>query len=406
MKVLIVNAYSGHGSTGRIVESIADIIESHGDQAYIAYGYYKSKHKNTIKLKAGGRYHALYEIMKCRITGYFGYTSSASTYRLIHWIKKNKPDIINLHNIHGGYVHISLLAKYLQKAGIPIVWTLHDCWTFTGHCTHFQLVKCDRWKTECFDCPNRALKKNYPISYFFDRSKEQYRWKKADFSAIPNVTMVTPSCWLEGQVKQSFFKQSKFLTIHNGIDLDVFRPTDSICKARLGCEGKKMVLAVAAGWGNRKGLDYVYELSKRLPRDEYQVVIVGLKDKQMDSVPEGVIGIKRTNSTKELAQLYSAADVMVNPTLEDTYPTVNLEAIACGTPVVTFRTGGSPESITAETGAVVDQHDMDSLVRETITWAHRNVKDICRQYALDNFSAANCFDAYYDLFVKLFQNSD
>lgn len=401
MKVLIINAYSGYGSTGRIVESIADTVDLHGDDAFIAYGYFKTKHKNALKLKMGGRYHNFYEIMKCRLTGYFGYTSRFATYRLIRWIEKNKPDVINLHNIHGGYVHVSILARYLQTAGIPIAWTMHDCWTFTGHCAYFQQAKCERWKTGCFDCPDRKLKQNYPISYFFDRSKAQYQWKKSDFTAIPNVTMVAPSNWLEDLARQSFFQQARFTTIHNGIDLNVFKPVESDCKKRLGCEGKHIVLAVAASWGRRKGLNYVYELAKRLPEAEYQVVVVGLNDEQMKSLPKGVIGIQRTNNAHELAELYSSASVFVNPTLEDTYPTVNMEAIACGAPVVTFRTGGSPESITEATGAVVEQYDMDGLERSVIDWAHRDVKAACRRYAVENFDAHVCFEKHYQLFQTL-----
>ena len=406
MKVLIVNAYSGHGSTGKIVESIADTVEAHGDQAYIAYGFYKTQHKNAIKLKLGGRYHNFYEIMKCRLTGYFGYTSRLATYRLIHWIKRNKPDIINLHNIHGGYVHVSLLARYLQKAGIPIVWTLHDCWTFTGHCSHFQLAQCNRWKTGCFDCPDRKLKQSYPISYFFDRSKEQYKWKKAAFSSIPNVTMVAPSHWLEELVRQSFFQNASFQTIHNGINLEVFKPRKSDCKNRLGCEGKHLILAVAASWGKRKGLNYVYQLAERLPKDDYQVVVVGLNDDQMKALPTGVIGIKRTNNAQELAELYSAASVLVNPTLEDNYPTVNMESIACGTPVVTFRTGGSPESITHETGTVVAQHDLDAMYNAVIYWANCNLRNECLTYAQKHFDGNACFEAYYELFVTMYKNGN
>lgn len=401
MKVLIVNAYSGHGSTGKIVESIADTVEAHGDQAYIAYGFYRTQHKNAIKLKLGGRYHNFYEIMKCRLTGYFGYTSRLATYRLIHWIKKNKPDIINLHNIHGGYVHVSLLARYLQKAGIPIVWTLHDCWTFTGHCSHFQLAQCDRWKTGCFDCPDRKLKQSYPISYFFDRSKEQYKWKKAAFSAIPNVTMVAPSYWLENLARQSFFQQAKFQTIHNGINLDIFKPRESECKKKMNCEDKHIVLAVAATWGKRKGLNYVYQLAERLPQEVYQVVVVGLNDEQMKSLPSSIIGIKRTSNAKELAELYTAASVLVTPTLEDNYPSVNMESIACGTPVVTFKTGGSPESLTPETGSVVEQHDIDRMLEEILKWVKTDAQAVCRQYAVEHFEAMKCFEEYYQLFCAL-----
>lgn len=398
MKVMLISAYCGWGSTGKIVEGIADTLAAQGHEAYIAYGYFKSNRPNTLKLKFGGRYQNFYEIMKCRITGYFGFTSKRATYKLIRWIEEVQPDAINLHILHSGYVHIEILFDFLAKKNIPIVWTFHDCWAFTGHCAHFTRVKCDKWKNGCYACPE---KDSYPIRYFFDRSKEQYARKKAAFTSVENMAVVTPSRWLADLVKQSFMGYGSVDVIHNGIDLNIFKPTQSDVKSKYGIEGKKLVLAVAASWGKRKGLSYLYELAEKLPKDKYQIMIVGLNESQLRELPKNVIGIGRTGSQKELVEIYSAADVLVNPTLEDTYPTVNLESIACGTPVVTFKTGGSPESVTNETGAVVECGDMDDLLDKVITWSQKSAKQVCRDYAERNFNKQDRFVDYVRLFEEI-----
>ena len=204
MKALIVTAYGGWGSTGRIADSIAANVVRHGHEAVVAYGFYQSAFDNSVKLKCGARYMSFFEIFKSRITGYMGFSSKHATRKLIRLIKKERPDVINLHNVHGGYLHIELLFRYIKKEHIPVVWTIHDCWSFTGHCAHFEKVGCDRWKTGCFECPDRKLKQSYPISYFFDRSSEQYKRKKIAFSGVPNLTIATPSQWLANLAKQSY----------------------------------------------------------------------------------------------------------------------------------------------------------------------------------------------------------
>ena len=400
MKVLIVTAYGGWGSTGKIADSIAANVVQHGHDAVLAYGFYRSGYENSVKLKSGARVMSFYEIFKSRLTGYMGFTSRHATKKLIRLIKREKPDVINLHNVHGGYVHIELLFHFIKEACIPVVWTIHDCWSFTGHCAHFEKLGCERWKTGCFDCPDRKLKQSYPISYFFDRSVQQYRRKKNAFTGVENLTVATPSKWLADLAAQSYIGYARIVPVHNGIDINLFQPVESDVKRRYGCENKKLVLAVALGWGERKGYQYVLKLAQRLPKDKYQVMIVGLNERKMQEVPDGIIGLSRTSNQQELAELYSAADVLVNPTLGDTYPTVNLEAIACGTPVVTFRTGGSPESITDRTGAVVEPHDMEALEREVIRWADIDAGQACRDYAVAHFDRKMCFDKYTELFVE------
>lgn len=396
MKVLQINCTCGKGSTGKIVIGIDDVLIKNEDKGYIAYGYYKCNRQNTLKLKKGNtKYSLILEHLKCRITGYYGFTSKYATNRLIMWIEEIEPDIIHLHNIHGGFVHIEMFFKYLAKRNIPIVWTLHDCWSFTGHCAHFDYIKCEKWKTGCHDCPQ---KNTYPKRWFFDRSEEQYKRKKQAFTSVKDITFVTPSKWLASLVKQSYFKDYPVYVINNGIDLGIFKPVNSNIKEEYGVKDRKLILAVASSWSQRKGYEHVIEISKRLP-NEYKVCMIGLNERQMKNTPDNVLKIQRTYDQKELVEFYSAADVFINSTLEDNFPTVNLEAMACGTPVVTFDTGGSPESIDDRTGIVVKKEDSDGMVKA--------IKEINKERMFDDcLKRAQLFDnqTRYEDYLKLYKD--
>ncbi len=399
MKILQINQTCGRGSTGKIAVGIGEVLKEHGHQSYIAYGYQDTTLDNTLKMKLGKGLNSIrFELIKCRITGYFGFTSKRATYKLIRWIEQIKPDIIHLQNIHGGFLHIEVLFDFLEKINIPIVWTLHDCWSFTGHCSYFEMVQCEKWKTGCFSCPE---KEGYPKRYFFDRSKEQYQRKKDAFTKLDNITFVTPSNWLKGLVEQSYFKNYSVQTIHNGINLSVFKPTESNIRKKYHLENKKIVLAVAASWGKRKGLKYVIELSERLPED-YQVIIIGLTEQQKKEIPDSIIKITRTNNQEELAQFYTAADVFVNCTLEDNFPTVNLESIACGTPVVTFDTGGSPECMNNVIGEKVPQRDINMLLKKVVFFCDgRSLSEECVSFAKENFDEKKKFLEYLALYERI-----
>jgi putative colanic acid biosynthesis glycosyltransferase len=278
-------------------------------------------------------------------------------------VEEINPDIIHLHNIHGYYLNIEVLFDFLKSFDKPVVWTLHDCWAFTGHCSHFTYAKCERWKTGCYSCPE---KKSYPRSVIFDNSKSNYARKKKAFTSAKNMTLVTPSQWLAGLVKESFLGDYPVQVIPNGIDTEVFKPTPSDFKKRYGLDGKFLILGVANVWEKRKGFDYFLDLSKYLSDDEI-IVLVGLSEERIKNLPNNIIGIKRTNSAKELAEIYTAADVFFNPTLEDNYPTVNLEAQACGTYVITFDSGGTKETIISkESGIAIkpcNAEDIMNLIR-------------------------------------------
>lgn len=398
MKVLQINQTCGKGSTGKIAVGIGEVLKEHGHESYIAYGYQDTTVENTLKMKLGKGLNSIrIELIKCRLTGYFGFTSKRATYKLIRWIEQVKPDVIHLHNIHGGYLHIEVLFDFLKKANIPIVWTLHDCWSFTGHCSCFQMIQCEKWRTGCYACPE---KENYPKRYFFDRSKEQYWRKKQAFTQLENMTFVTPSKWLSGLVAQSYFKNYLIQHIYNGINLSVFKPTENEIRKKYHLENKKIVLSVAASWGKRKGLDYVIELSKRLS-ENYQVIIIGLNEKQKKEVPDSIIKIGRTNNQTELAQFYTVADVFVNCTLEEVLGLVNIEALACGTPVVTFDTGGSPECIDDVVGAKVPQRDLDAMIEKVVFFSENDCSEECTEFAKKHFDEKQKYLEYIQLYERV-----
>lgn len=403
-KLLQINVTANRGSTGRIAEQIGEKALAAGWESFIAYGRDFGASKSHL-IKIGSQWSVLWHALMARITDKHGLYSKLATKRLVCRIEEIKPDIIHLHNIHGYYVNYKILFDYLRKANIPVVWTLHDCWTMTGHCTHFEYAKCDRWKAGCYDCPE---KKSYPSSLLIDRSRKNYIEKRRLFTSVKNMTIVPVSNWLEGIVKESFLGKYNVEFIRNGTDISTFRPLSNDIKERYGIPDKNVVLGVASPWGFRKGLEDFFELHRHISGDEYQIVLIGLSEDQIKQLPKGIIGLTRTESVEELAQWYSVADVFVNPTYEDTYPTTNLEAISCGTPVVTYRTGGSPESVTASTGRVVEKGDIAGLakaVEELCVEDRAEMRKRCRDYAVKNFNKEDNYTAYLKLYENILNNN-
>ena len=290
-----------------------------------------------------------------------------------------------------------MLFDYLKKENIPVIWTLHDCWSFTGHCPHFMAIGCEKWKTGCYECD---LYKSYP-GCFLDDSRFQYRYKKKCFTGVPNLTIVTPSQWLADLVKQSYLKDYNTVVINNGIDLTKFQPRSSDFRAKYGLENKILILGVAFDWTPKKGLDDFKRLDEDLP-EEYAIVLVGVSDTVAKTLPDRIISIACTQNQEELAEIYSAADIFVNPTWEDNFPTVNLEALACGTPVVTYKTGGSPESITESTGKVVPYKDYVALKNAIFNMKNskKTLSKNCCSYA-KRYDLQLAYKKYCDLYVAL-----
>lgn len=399
MRVVEINSVP-YGSTMKVALGIYSVGKSLGNDFLLGTGY--SYHPlsdlpscyNCFSKKLGKAFHILFSYL----TGIEGGFSHFATRRFLQKIKTFKPDIIHLHNLHGSYINIPMLFKFIKKNHVRIVWTLHDCWTFTGHCPHFKMVGCDKWKTRCYKC---LQYREYPHS-LFDNSKRMYRLKKKWFTGVKDMTIVTPSEWLAGLVKQSFLKDYPVKVINNGIDLNVFRPRESDFRKKYGIpENKYLLLGVAFDWGVRKGLDIFIELFKRLPQEQFQIILVGTNKNIDKRLPKGVISIHRTQNQAELAEIYTAADIFVNPTREDNYPTVNMEAIACGTPVITFDTGGSPECIDKTCGAVVPCGDVETLEKEILR--------ICKQKIYtreDCVKRAKAFDQNekYEEYVSLYKS--
>ena len=355
MKVFQINSF-GNLSTGRIATDIYRTLRENGHEGMVAYG--RGMIDDDIpSYRIGNKMSVYADGIMTRLSDRAGFYSKRATKKLIKVIQEYDPDIIHLHNLHGYYINIELLFNYLKESGKPVVWTLHDCWAFTGHCCYFDIVGCEKWKTGCNHCPQ---KHEYPKSIGFDYSEKNYQKKKELFTSVENMTIITPSKWLGNLTRQSFLNKYPVQVIHNGVNQDVFKPTYGSWKQKNGLEDKKIVLGVASIWTPRKGLNDLIALSKILP-SEYKIVVVGLNDEQLISLPKDIIGIKKTNDARELAEIYTAAYVFVNPTYEDNFPSVNLEAMACGTPVISYNTGGSPEAINEKNGVVVPQGDVNAI---------------------------------------------
>ena len=360
MKVLFINAVCGTGSTGKICAELAEKYTKDGCEVKIAYGrhaYVPEKYQKYA-VRIGSDLDVKIHAVMTRLTDRHGLYSKKATKEFLKWAEEYSPDLLWLHNIHGYYINYEMLFEWIKKhPEMEVKWTLHDCWAFTGHCSHFTFVKCYKWKSGCEKC---VQKDRYPSS-FMDNCKNNFDRKKSAFTGVKNMTIVTPSKWLADLVKDSFLREYPVEVVYNTINTEIFKPTYGDFKENYRVVNKKIILGVASTWDDRKGLYDFYKLADMLG-EEYAVVLVGLNDKQLEELPKNIIGIKRTNGQKELAEIYTAADVFVNPTYEDTYPTVNLEAQACGTPVITYRTGGSPESVPAEN--VVEVGDLDQLAKK------------------------------------------
>ena len=357
MRILIINSVCGIRSTGRICTDLADRFIKEGHEVRIAYGRESvpAAHE-PIAIRIGNDFHVYANALKARVLDNEGFNGASATKRFLAWADTYNPDLVWLHNLHGYYIHVGLLFDWIKsRPQMEVRWTLHDCWAFTGHCPHFSYVRCDQWKSQCFRCPE---KKNYPKSFFLDNCKENYRRKKEAFCGVANMRIIVPSHWLAGLVKKSYLRGYPIEVVHNTIDKTVFKPTPSNFRERYGLENKKIVLGVATAWSQRKGLNDFVLLSEALG-DEYRVVLVGVTEKQRKTLPGRILAMGCTNSAQELAAIYTAADVFVNLTYEDTYPTVNLEAQACGIPCITYRTGGSPESVSQEN--ILDIADLKGI---------------------------------------------
>ena len=360
MKILMINSVCGIRSTGRICTDLAEVLEAEGHECKIAFGRESVPEKyKKYAIRIGNDLNTKIDGLKTRLFDNAGFNSVSATKKFLKWVREYNPDIIHLHNLHGYYINIELLFKFLKDFGKPVVWTLHDCWAFTGHCSHFANVGCYKWKTQC---DNKCVRqKAYPASMFISRAKQNFEKKKNLFCNIKNLTIVTPSQWLKGLVEQSFLKKHQVIVINNGIDLDAFKPTKSDFREKYGLEGKKVILGVASAWGESKGTKEFAALSQTLP-DDYKVVLVGMTKAQAEKMPKEMLVLPRTNSIKELAEIYTAADVFFNPSRQETMGLTTVEAMACGTPALTSNCTAVPEVVDERSGMVLENLEIDTII--------------------------------------------
>lgn len=396
MKILQINGAYPIKSTGRIVKEIENVQLKNGIEAFVATNECTVSKPEVFIM--GSKLYTKANILMTRLFGKHGFYSKSATRKLLKWVDKIKPDIIHLHNIHGHYINVKLLFEYINKHSIPVVWTLHDCWAFTGHCAHFDYVGCKKWQTGCFNC---SMQKSYPVSWFFDRSKGNYKDKKALFTSVERMHIVTPSNWLKGLCEKSFLGKYPITTIHNGADTDIFSHTPSSLRKELNIEDKFVILGVINKFSTYKGGEHFLKLSEMLSDDEV-IVLLSLEEKAED-IPHNIIPLKRTSDDKKLAEIYSMADVFVNPTLQDTFSMVNVEALSCSTPVVTFNTGGAAEMLNNECGIWVNRGDTEALY-DAIKKVRQSGVDnsACRKQAL-NFKTEDCFKKYLDIYKKVLE---
>lgn len=400
MKVLQINTVCGIGSTGRIVTDLAKAIIGNGDECYVAYGQKATSYERSFKI--GSKLENHLHNIGSRLFDKQGFYTVAGTRKLISYIESINPDVIHLHNLHGNFVNIQILFEFLEIADIPVVWTMHDCWAFTGHCAYFDFIDCPKWRTQCNNCPN---KHSYPTSYFIDSSETNFTRKKDLFNKVKNMTIVTPSNWLAELIKQSFLSKYEVQVINNGIDTDIFniRNTNQL-RDKLKITNQIILLGVSAeGFTGRKGLTYFIKLAADLP-STYKIVLLGASKSDKSQLPDNVISIARTENIMQLAEYYSLADVFINPTLEDNFPTTNLEALACGTPIVTFQTGGSPESIDKKTGIVVAKNDYNNLLKAILSANTQLKKEnylTCRNKAVEYFDKTTMYQKYLQLYKEI-----
>ena len=347
MKYLFINSVAGVGSTGRIAADKCRELMAEGHECRLAYGRTCGNCADVPTIRIGSDLDFKLHGAMNRIFDNHGFNSAAATRRFLKQVREFDPDVIWLHNIHGYYIHVGLLFEYLRFCGKKIIWTLHDCWSFTGHCAYFDYVGCDKWKTGCEKCPQ---KKSYPASLLMDGSSENYASKRHYFTGIPNLTLTVPSQWLADRVKASFLGEYPVEVVYNTVNKDVFKPTPSDFRSRYGLEGKKILLGVANIWEERKGLKDFVALAPMLD-DRCKIVLVGLTKEQSKDLPGNILCLPRTDNIRQLVEIYSAADWYVNPSVEETFGMTTLEALYCGTTPVVYQ-GTACEEIVRQYGGI------------------------------------------------------
>jgi putative colanic acid biosynthesis glycosyltransferase len=400
-KIFQICVEGNTGSTGTIAESFGQYALNQGWSSFIAYGRFPRSSKSNL-IKIGNSFDIIMHGLETRLMDGHGLASKNATYKLIDTIKQISPDIIQLHHLHGYYINYKILFEFLRTCKFPVVWTFHDCWSFTGHCAYFERAGCEKWKSKCFDCPQIH---EYPKSFFWDRSAEHFHLKKTLFTSLNNLTIVSVSRWLDKLVSESFFQGSNHLFIHNGVDTAIFSPVQNVnpVKIRYKLNGKFILLGVASTWDSRKGLSDFIEISKFLKSDEI-ILLIGLSKQQIDNLPFNIIGLPRTENKAELIELYSAADVFLNLSVEESFGLTTIESLACGTPAIVYDNTASPELISVGTGFIVKPGDISTILNcvQSIKVRGKNsFSSICRDHVVKNFEMKDRFADYFNLYDSI-----
>lgn len=399
MKILMINSVCGIKSTGRICTDLAAMLEQRGHRVKIAYGREAvpaqfEKYAVRIGTDLDVKLHGL----KARLTDGSGFGSAAATRRFIKWVEEYDPDVIHLHNIHGYYINVEILFAYLRRCGKPILWSFYDCWSFTGHCAHFDYNQCDKWQEGCNHC---AHLREYPCSYI-DATAANYKKKRKLFTGIPNLQLIVPSKWMQNMVESSYMKDYPCRVLPNGIDTDQFYPRENRVKEELGIDNRSLLVGVSSVWQKMKGLAYMNQLAETLPEDQYRLLLVG-SNPNNEYIDHRILRVEHTDSIDQLCQIYTAADVFVNPTLQETQGLTTIEAFACGTPGVVFRAGGAGECVDDTCGITVEKDNFEEL--------HKAICQVCDK---NPYSAEDCIakaktydkDACYNAFMELYEKID
>lgn len=395
------NPVANWGSTGRLAEDIGDVTMAAGWVSYIAYGR-QFNPSSSYLLPVGGRLSVITHTLKTRLFDRQGFGSYFATKRLLKIFDEIKPDLFQFHNVHGNFLNLPLVLKYAAERDIPIVWSLHDCWSMTGHCSHFIGIGCEKWKTECHHCP---LKSQYPNSWLLDSSRRNFQEKKKLIEAVPRITIVSGSKWLAEIARQSYFSNRTISVIPDGIDTDIYRPRSNGAELRqkLGIKDKFVILAAGTGWGEAKGF-YDYGKLRSMLSNDYAIVLVGMNQEWLEKVPEGVIGLPRTKTPIELSEYYSMADCVMSLSRMESFGLTPVEGFACGTPAIVYDNTALPELITPETGFVAKSLDV-SDVKDKVETLRRIGKDHftnhCREIALAKYDRNVCYNDYLRIYHSM-----
>lgn len=396
MKILQINSFFSEGGPPRIVKGIHDIVIENGDECLLA-----AARANPVPgmdvYRIGNKWTTYCCALSSRILDNDGFVAGRSTKKLISRIREYDPDIIHLHNLHSYYMQVEELFRYLKECGKPVVWTLHDCWPMTGHCPHFTMAKCDRYKTGCYQC---SQKTSFPASYGLDQSRRNWKRKKTAFSGVPRMTLVPVSQWLDSVVKESFLKDYPTRVIYNGLDLKPFRHIESDFREQHGLEGKKLILGVALHWTEKKGLRDYFRLAELLD-DSYRIVLVGENGDGVKAYSDNIVSIEPVYDDNKLAEIYSACDLCLNLSYEETFGLTSVESLACGTPIITYDQTAVPEIARKFGAPVVHAGNLDELKKA--------IENHFGQETPDTSFDVSCFDEkvlyrqYYDLYKELLE---